>query len=101
MMRWPVWLRFLAINAGLPWAVVLSLRALGFQGALALLVVLSAAVIMLALNIWHLRTSRDWRLGFALLAVLNPLCTYFFGNVALATSFGAIWLVLRNLAGTG
>jgi len=101
MTRWPVWLRFLTINAGLPWAVLLSIRALGFQGALALLVVLSAAVIMLVLNIWHLRASRAWRLGFALLAALNPLCTYFFGNVALATSFGAIWLVLRGLAGTG
>jgi hypothetical protein len=100
MMGWPVWLRFLAINAGLPWAVVLSLRALGIFGALALLVVLSAAVILLMMNIWHLRRSRDWRWGFALIAVLNPLCTVFFANVALATSLRPIWLLLRGLAAT-
>jgi hypothetical protein len=100
MMGWPVWLRFLVINAGLPWAVVLSLRGLGLSGALALLAVLSAAVVVLTMNIWHLRRSRQWQWGFALVAVANPICTVFFSNLALATSLGPIWLLLRGLAAT-
>jgi len=100
MTRWPIWLRFLAINAGAPWAALLLIRISGPGGALDLLIVLSAALIILLLNIWHLRRWRRWRLGFAAVAILNPLCTGFLGTVALATSLPSIWLILRILVGT-
>jgi len=100
MRGWPVWLRFLAINAGLPWAVLLVLWISGARGALALLIVLSAAAIIAAFNIWHLRRWHHWRWGFATVAVLNLTCTVFFGTVALATSGPSIWLLLRLLVGT-
>ena len=100
MTGWPVWLRVLAINAGLPWAALLLIRALGFGSALALLIVLTAALVILLLNIWHLRRWRRWRWGFAAVAVLNPLCTVFLGTVALATSLPSIRVILRILLGT-
>ncbi len=100
MMRWPVWMRFCAINGMLPWSVVLMMRATGVNGALALLIVLCAAVVLVLMNFWHLRASSEWRWFFGFLMIANPVCTLFFGNLALATAFRSIWLVLRMAAFT-
>lgn len=101
MLRWPVWVRFLVINAALPWAAALLISAVAVRGPAALLAVLSVATVILALNIWHLRASARWWWVFGLVAVLNLLCTITLGNIALATSFGSIRRVLRTLLDQG
>lgn len=95
----PVWARFGLINVVVPWVIVLILRAMAPQGLVAVVAVFTASMLILVLNVEHMRRSSKWRWIFGAVMILNLACTMLFFQVALATSLGPIGRAFGVLPG--
>ena len=95
MMQLPVWARFGLINGVLPWGIAAVLAGMTLSAAVSVIAVYVAAMLILILNVGHLRATPEWRGLFFVVMLANLLCTMLFANVALVTAFGSIWLALR------